>query len=78
MCEDFIVLPYGSLAVISVDIITGDIVVLACFDRGIFATESVISSILLLVVLGRVLIKFIKIVLGLLILILFIVAPNHH
>ena len=46
MCEDSIVLSSGSLAIISVDIITGAIVVVACFDRCIFAPESAISSML--------------------------------
>ena len=54
MCEDSIVLPYGSLAVISFDIITGRIFVVACFARFIFAPESAIASMLLLVGLGGV------------------------
>ena len=37
MCDDSIVLPSISLAVISFDIITGVVVVLACFDRRILA-----------------------------------------
>ena len=54
MCEDSIVLPSGSLAVISFDIITGAMVVVACFARCIFAPESAISNMLLLVVLSGV------------------------
>ena len=67
MCEDSIVLPYGILAVISFDIITGAILVLACFARCIFAPESAISSMLLLGGLCGVSIQFIKLILGLLI-----------
>ena len=48
MCDDSIVIPYGSLVVISFKIITGAIVVVACFARYIFAPESVIASVLLL------------------------------
>ena len=48
VCEDSIVLPYGSLSVISFDIITGAIVVVACFGRCIFAPESVIAVVLFL------------------------------
>ena len=47
MCEDYIVLPSGSLTEISVDIITGAILVVVCFDRCIFAPESEIASMLL-------------------------------
>ena len=78
MCEDSIVLPSGILAVISIDIITGAVVRVACFSRCTFATESEIASMLLLGGLGGVLIQFIKLILGLLISILFIAAPNHH
>ena len=49
ICEDSIVLPYGSLAFMSFDIITGAIVGVDCFSRCIFTTESAISSMLLLV-----------------------------
>ena len=69
MCEESIVLPSGSLAVILFDIITGFIVV---------AHESTIDSMLLLVKLGEVLIQFIKLILGLLISIIFIATPNRH
>ena len=43
ICEDSIVIPYGSLSVILFGIVTG-----ACFDRFIFAPNSDIDSILLL------------------------------
>ena len=43
MCEDLIVLPSGSITVISFGIITGTLLVVACFDRCIFAPESAIS-----------------------------------
>ena len=67
MCEESIVIPYDSLAVVSFGIITGDNVVVACFSRFIFAPESRIASMLLLGVLSGVSIKFIKLILGLLI-----------
>ena len=54
ICVDSVVLPYGSLAVISLSIITGDIVRVACLARCIFAPESAIVSMLLLVGLGGV------------------------
>ena len=48
MCEESIVLPYGSLADILVDIITGAVSVVACFARCIFAPDSEIACITLL------------------------------
>ena len=48
MCEYSIVLPPGSLAVILFEIITGAIVLVACFSGCISAPESVISRVLLL------------------------------
>ena len=78
ICEDSVVLPSGILAVISFDIITGAIVGLACFARCIFAPESVIAIMLLLRLLGRVSIKFIKMVLGILIFMLLSIVPNYH
>ena len=71
-------IPPGSLVVISFDIIAGAILVVALFNRCIFAPESAIASILLLGVLYGLSIKFIKLILGLLIPILFISAPNRH
>ena len=67
MCEDSIVLPSGSLVVISFGIIKGAIVVVACFAICIFAPEFTIARMFLLLSLGGVLIPFIKIILGLLI-----------
>ena len=78
MCEDSIVLPSSRLAVISFDIITGAFIVVACFGRGIFAPDSGISSVLLLVELCGFPIQFIKLVLWLLISILLIISPNLH
>ena len=57
----------GSLAVMSFEIMTGSIVVVACSSRYIFAPESAISSVFLLGGLCGVPIKFIKPILGLLI-----------
>ena len=67
ICEDSIVLPYGSLSVILFDIITGAIVVVACFARCIFAPESAMAIMFLLLGLGGVSIQFIELILGLLI-----------
>ena len=54
ICVDSIVLPSGSLAFILFAIIIGEIVGVACFAGCIFAPESVIASMLLLVGLGGV------------------------
>ena len=54
------------------------IVVVACFAVNIFVPESVIASIFLLGEFGGVPIKFIKLILGLLISMLFIIDPNCH
>ena len=75
---DSIVIPSVSLSFISLFINTGTIVGVACLARCIFAPESAISSMLVLVGLGGVLILFIKLILGLLILILLYIAPNCH
>ena len=76
--EDSIVLPYGSLDVILFEIITGAIVVVAWFSRCVFEPEYAIDSMLLIVGLAGVSIQFIKPILGLLISILFISAPDRH
>ena len=78
MCEDSIVIPSGSLDVISFDIIVGSIVVMDFCARCIFAPASVIASMLVPGGLGRVSIKCIKLILGLLISILFIAASSCH
>ena len=78
MCDDSIVLPYGSISVILFEIITGDIVVMACFAMCIFAPESDIARMLLLGKFGGVLIQFIKLILGLIVSILIIISPNRH
>ena len=49
VCVDSIVLPSGSLAFISVSIITGAIVVVVCRARCIFVPESAIASMLVVV-----------------------------
>ena len=49
ICVDSIVLPPSSLAFISLSIITGAIVEVACIDRCIFAPESAIAFMLVLV-----------------------------
>ena len=73
-----IVVPYGSLTFISLSIISGAIVGVACLVRRIFAPETVIASILVLFGLGGVSIWFVKLILGLLILILLSIAPNRQ
>ena len=70
MFDESIVLPSGSISFISFDIITGAIVVVDFFSKCIFAPESAIDSVLLLVEFGGVPIQFIKLILGLLISIL--------
>ena len=67
ICDDSIVLPSGSLTVISFEIMTGAIVVVACFSRCIFAPESASANVFLLGELGGVPIQFVKLNLGLLI-----------
>ena len=54
ICVDSIVLPSGSLAFISFYIIIGAIAEVDCLDRFLFAPESAIASMLVLVVLGGV------------------------
>ena len=49
-----------------------------CFARNIFAPESAIDSGFLIEELGGALIQFIKIILGLLISIVLIIAPKRH
>ena len=60
------------------DIMTGAIIGVACLDRCMGVTGSEIASLYLLGEVGGVPILFIKLILGLLILILFIISPNHH
>ena len=47
MCYDSIVLPSESLDVMSSEIITGAVFVVACFARYIFTPESLIASVFL-------------------------------
>ena len=76
--DDSIVLPSDSLFVISFENMTWDIVGVGCFDKYMFAPESAIASVYLLRELGWVPVLLIKLILGVLILILFIIAPNRH
>ena len=48
MWEESIVLPFVSLYLISFEVITGDIVVVVCFDSCTFAPESTIAIVLLI------------------------------
>ena len=57
-------IPFGGLSVISFDIITGAIEVVACFVRCIFAPEYAIFSMFLIVVMGGVSIQFLKLIFG--------------
>ena len=52
ICVDSIVLPYVSLSFISLSIIIGDVLWVACLSRCIFVPYYVISSMLVLVGLG--------------------------
>ena len=76
ICDDSIVLLYGSLAVMSFEIMTGAIVVVACFSGCISAPESSVFSVYLLGEFGGVTIQFIKLILGLLISMLLLIAPT--
>ena len=78
ICDDFIVLPSDSLDVMPFKIMTGDIVGVAWLYICMFTHESEIDSVCLLGELVGVSILLIKLILGLLILILFIIAPNRH
>ena len=71
-------LQYGILAVISFDIITGAVVGVDYFARCTFAPDYVIVGMLLLRRLCGVSIQFIKLILGLLISILLIIALNRY
>ena len=63
-------IPYGSLDVMSFDVMTGVIILVDFWGRCIFASESKIYSLFLLGEFCGVLIQFIKLILGLLISIL--------
>ena len=78
MCDDYIVLPSSSIAVISFDISPGAIVEMDFCARWIFAPESAIDSMLLLGEFGVGPMQFLIPILGLLISILLIIIPNHH
>ena len=67
ICDDSIVLTYVIFYVMSFEMMTGAIVVVACFSRYKFALESEIAIVFLLGEFGGVSIQFIKLVLGLLI-----------
>ena len=58
MCDNSILIPYRNLAVISFDIITAAIIVVACFARCVFAPETKFYSIFLLGGLGGISIQF--------------------
>ena len=72
------VIPSGTLAVVLFEIMTGVIVGIALFDRWIFTPESAIYNVYFVAELGGVLILFIKIFLGDILLIIYIINPNHH
>ena len=64
ICHDSAVLLFGSIDVISFDIMNGAIVVVAYLDRCIFVPDSVIDSMFVLVESYGFLILMIKIILG--------------
>ena len=78
ICVDYIVLSSISLAFISLSIITGAIVGVACLSKCIFATDSEIARMLVIVGWGGLSIWFIELILWLLIWILLYIAPNRH
>ena len=78
ICEDSIVLPSGSLVFIALSIIIGSIVWMACLARCIFSPEPAIAIMVVLVGLGGVSMWFIKLILGLLLLILLSIASNRY
>ena len=78
MCDDSISLSYSSHTVISFDIMTGAIFVVVLLDISMSVPESEISSAYLLGELGGVSMLSIKLILGVLLLILFVIAPSHH
>ena len=67
MCDESIVLPSGSLAVMSFEIMTGSNVLVACFSGWIFAPGSATAGVFLLVEFGGITIQYIKLILRLLI-----------
>ena len=77
-CGDSILLTYVSLVVMLFGIMTGSIFGVASFSRWMFAPDSVIADVKFLGELGGGPNFFIKLILGVLILILFILAPNRH
>ena len=80
ICDNSVVIPSGSLVSVLFYIMTGSIDVVDCLDRCIFAPESAIYRICLLVELVGFPILLIKLISGLLILNLFIISsnPNPH
>ena len=78
LCDESIVILSGSLAAVSFDIKTVAIVGVSRFAICVFAPECAIDSIYFLVELGGVPILLIKLILGGLILVLFIIGPNRH
>ena len=78
ICVNSIVLPSGILDFISLSIIIEAIVGVDFIDRCVFAPDSVIAIMSVLVVLGGVLIWSVKLISGLLILILLSISLNRH
>ena len=77
-CDESILLPFCGLSDMSFDIITEDIIGVDSLNIWMFALESAISSVYFLGELGGVPILLIKLILGVLVLILFIIYPNYH
>ena len=78
ICDDSVVIPSGSLAVMSFEIMFRAIVLVACFPICILAPDSTIASVFLLGEFGGVPIHFINLIFALLNSILLIIAYNHH
>ena len=77
-CDDSIVIPHGILDIMYFDIMTRVIVGVACLDRCMIALEYKITGVYLLGEVGGVPIILIKLILGVINLILFIIAPKCH
>ena len=77
MCYESILVPCGSLAAMSFEIMTGVMFVVIFFSDCIFTPDSTIYSVLLIGEFGEVLIQSIQLNLGLVILILIIITATH-
>ena len=78
ICDESIVLRSSRLVVVSLEIMNGEIVAVDCLARCMFVPQSVMAIMCLLGELYWVPILLIKLSLGVLILILFVITHNRH